>query len=345
VIKPQIYPWLQEQWHDLLQRNQTSGLPHAMLMAGQAGLGKHDLAAATAKRLLCQRPETDQDGLQQACSQCHSCQLFEAGTHPDFLVCQHEAKGKQIKIDAIRQVNDFLSKTPQIAASKVVQIYPLEAMNVNAANALLKTLEEPAGNSYLILLAERMGSVLPTIKSRTQKIQITLPTKQQATDWLSQQTWDGKEDGLSPDQKQGMIALSLDLNANAPLKALEWLSTEAADENLVLFNTMHDWLSAQKDLGSIAKQLVKMELEVLLAWWTTLSLDLLKAQMHASDHLAHKNQQDWLQQLAERANKVKLFALQEKLREVSGRLAAAQGNYNHQLLVESLLLDWRDIIQ
>src|SRR5690554_6234173 len=92
-----------------------------------------------------------------------------------MLLCEPEDNSKQIRVESICKVNDFLAHTSQISKSQVVIIRPIEVMNLNAANALLKTLEEPAGSSYLILEAERYGSVLPTIRSRCQRIMVPAP--------------------------------------------------------------------------------------------------------------------------------------------------------------------------
>merc|ERR1712000_6158 len=177
-----IFPWQDKIWADITHRHSTSGLPHAMLFAGLEGIGKHELALHTAKWLLCRSP-----GSSSACGQCHSCQLWDAGSHPDFLSCTPEDGSRQIRIEAIRRVNDFLAQTPQISQCQVVSLHPVEVMNPNAANALLKTLEEPAGESFLLLETERFGSVLPTIRSRCQRIVLNPPSAPESLSWLQQQ--------------------------------------------------------------------------------------------------------------------------------------------------------------
>ena len=325
----ELMPWLQNDWQQLMQRHSQHGLPHATLFTGSEGFGKRQLAYKLAFYLLCQ----NQNKTDQACGQCHSCQLMKAGTHPDYWVCDQEAKGKQIKVDSIRSLNEFLAKTPQIAACQVVQIFPVEAMNVNASNALLKTLEEPSGESYLLLISERLGSVLPTIRSRTQRISIQPPETEFATQWLNQQH------GIDPQQAKE----ALGQNAGGPLKALQWLNDGQAEQDALCGELMRSWLE-KHDLQKVSSQLGKMEIDVLLNWWLRLSLDILKCGMTGSP--AHINHPDapWVQQLTATASKLKLLTLQSKLQELISKLAVGQGNYNQSLLIESLLLDWKSAL-
>lgn len=324
-----LVPWLSDTWQGLMQRHQQHGLPHATLLTGAEGLAKRQLAYKLAEYLLCQSP----DKINEPCRSCHSCNLMKAGSHPDYWVCDQEAKGKQIKVDAIRSLNDFLAKTPQIAQCQVVQIFPVEAMNINASNALLKTLEEPSGESYLLLISERLGSVLPTIRSRTQRISLQVPERNQALAWLNQHDC----------QDEAANILALNQNAGGPLRAMEWLLDGQAEQNQQCVQLMQDWL-AGKELQAVSTPLAKMEIATLLNWWLSLSLDILKCGMSGSTvHVQHQSP-EWIQQLTATASKLKLLTLQQKMQEVASRLAAGQGNYNQSLLIESLLLDWRQAL-
>ncbi|HSW52736.1 MAG TPA: hypothetical protein VLG93_05865, partial [Sulfuricaulis sp.] len=133
---PERYPWHGALWSALAR--QFEQLPHALLLQGRPGLGKHDFAVQLAQALLC---EQARDGM--ACGQCHCCRLFAAGTHPDLAGVGLVEDAKSIAVDQIRALGDFLSLRPHTAARKVVIISPAEAMNINAANSLLKLLEEP----------------------------------------------------------------------------------------------------------------------------------------------------------------------------------------------------------
>ena len=157
----------QNEWQYLLTRRDNNKLPHSLLITGQPGVGKTSFALAFAELLLCQEPGT------KACGQCHSCKLFQAESHPDFKFIQPEASGKIIKIEQIRDVIDMLNKKSHQNGYQIIIIKPAHAMNSAASNALLKTLEEPQGEVMLILLTDQPASLLPTIRSRCQRINFT----------------------------------------------------------------------------------------------------------------------------------------------------------------------------
>lgn len=329
----QDIPWNQAVWQGLVERYQGAGLPHASLLLGNEGTGKRPLAFKLAKFLLCQSGEKKTVDNASYCDQCHSCKLMDAGSHPDYFVCDQEAKGKQIKVDAVRELNEFLAKTPQISACQVVQIYPIEAMNTNASNALLKTLEEPSGESYLLLMAERLGSVLPTIRSRTQRISIHPPAKEQALAWL---------EGKVPNAAVQDLELALSQCGGGPLKAETWLREGLLAQDAAYTELMQSWLGGQKQLQDVSKALSKFDLADTIHWWVGLSLDIMKLGMGAEhNQIGHPQQAQWIEQLVATVSKLKLLTLQQKLQEIAGRLAAGQGNYNASLLLESLLLDWQ----
>jgi len=329
----QDIPWNRELWQGLVERYHGAGLPHASLLLGNEGTGKRPLAFRLAKFLLCQAPDKKEAKRTSYCNVCHSCKLIDAGSHPDYFICDQEAKGKQIKVDTIRSLNDFLSKTPQISACQVVQIYPVEAMNLNASNALLKTLEEPSGESYLLLMAERLGSVLPTVRSRTQRISLAPPATELALAWLAERM---------PNTAADDLALALRQCSGGPLKAESWLREGLLAQDSTYTELMKSWLSGQQQLQDVSKALAKFDLLDTINWWTGLSLDIMKLGMGANEsQISHPQQAEWIGQLVATVSKLKLLTLQQKLQEVAGRLAAGQGNYNASLLIESLLLDWK----
>lgn len=331
----QDIPWNNDLWQGLVERYHESGLPHASLLLGNEGTGKRQLAFKLAKFLLCQASDKKTNKNTLYCNQCHSCRLMDAGSHPDYMICDQEAKGKQIKVDAVRKVNNFLSQTPQISACQVVQVYPVEAMNTNASNALLKTLEEPSGETYLLLMAERLGSVIPTIRSRTQRIAFHPPEADMALAWLSQRL---------PNASTEDLALALRQCAGGPLKADQWLRDGLLSRDSLYIELMQKWLSGQQQLQDISKVLVKHDLLDTINWWTGLSLDILKLGMGADGaQISRPHNAEWVGQLAATVSKLKLLILQKKLQDIAGRLAAGQGSYNSSLLLESLLLDWRQL--
>lgn len=181
-----LAPWLLETWRSLSERLSTSRLPHALLLCGPAGLGKRVLADALAAAALCQSRRAD--GF--ACAECRACLLLAAGTHPDRMYLSFEMRddGKtprtEIVIEQIRTLSEKLSLSSQFGGMQVVIIDPADRMNPSAANALLKTLEEPSGSTVMILVSDQPSRLPATIRSRCQRIQINPPSHAQALEWI-----------------------------------------------------------------------------------------------------------------------------------------------------------------
>jgi DNA polymerase-3 subunit delta' len=192
-----LAPWLQAQLQDLLQQR-----GHALLLTGPSGLGQYPLALALAAAWLCERP-----GPQGACGQCASCHAIEVRTHPDLCVLLPETQSielgwpldertqdridkkeikasRWIRVEAARQAVAFTQLTRSSGHTKVVLIHPADRMNHEAANTLLKTLEEPAGAVRFVLATEAAHLLPPTIRSRCQSHALRWPDEAQALAWL-----------------------------------------------------------------------------------------------------------------------------------------------------------------
>ncbi len=177
-------PWHAEHWARLQSRRQRDSLPHALLLCGAAGLGKREFAHRFVRGLLC----TEARG-GDACGHCRGCQLTDAGTHPDvveltFGLRKDHTPRTEIVVDQIRELSARLAMRSQLGGWQVVTIDPADAMNPAAANALLKTLEEPAAQTMLILLADAPSRLPQTIRSRCQRIEFQLPDPSLALAWL-----------------------------------------------------------------------------------------------------------------------------------------------------------------
>lgn len=182
-------PWQQRVWERAGTAIEQGHLPHGMLICGPALLGKRALAERLAKRLLC--TAVGSDG--QPCDACRSCLLFDAGTHPDFAavglipVKDGSKLRTEIVIEQIRELSERLSLTPQYGGAQVVLIDPADLLNRAAANALLKTLEEPQPGRYLWLLTAMPSRLPATIRSRCQRLELRLPPPDEALAWLTAQ--------------------------------------------------------------------------------------------------------------------------------------------------------------
>ena len=196
-----IYPWLCDDLKSLSSRAKTKNLHHGLLLKGIPGIGKTALAMELANYLLCSTPKGD-----TPCGKCQGCQLFKASSHPDFHQVLSE---KQVGVDQIRDAIQKLQGTAQLSGNKVLIIHGAETMTESAANALLKTLEEPTRNTYIVLLCDSLQGILPTILSRCEKIILHPPDTEACMNWLSQQ-------GIK-DVSEHFVRLY----ANAPLTILE----------------------------------------------------------------------------------------------------------------------------
>mgnify|MGYP001116719136 CR=1 FL=1 len=207
-------PWQQQQWQRLRRQVDDNKLAHAYLFSGASGTGKLFFARRLALYLLCLAPS---EGL--PCGHCRNCQIGGQHQHPDVLIVEPAEEGRGLKIDQIRDLNAFTAKTSHAGRHKVVIIDQAHRMNNATANALLKTLEEPAGKTIIILTSDLPGFLSATIRSRCQRIQFPPPGLELADSWLKQHC-------------------SADLNTTAllaaancrPLFALEIAETERVEE-------------------------------------------------------------------------------------------------------------------
>jgi len=179
-------PWHEEHWSRLQARRARDAMPHALLLCGPAGLGKRDFMHRFAQGLLCQQAS---DG--EPCGVCRSCLLFDAGTHPDYAVLsfglrKDGVQRSEIVVDQIRELSARLAMASQFGGWQIVCIDPADAMNAAAANALLKTLEEPSPQTLLLLVADAPWRLPQTIRSRCQRIEFHLPARSTALAWLQQ---------------------------------------------------------------------------------------------------------------------------------------------------------------
>jgi len=325
------YPWLEERWDYLARLYDQARLPHALLINGPEGIGKSEFASAFAQYLLCHQRANG-----QACGHCKSCQLSQSdGGHPDFYALLPEEPGKPIKVDQVRELTDFIYSTAQQGGYRIVVINPAHDMNIAAANALLKTLEEPGKDTILLLVTHRLGQVMPTIKSRCQRVDMVAPSADVAVPWVA------TELKVDDDKARHYLATA----NGSPLAALSFADDALRELRQQLISGLADVLKRRRSLIEVATQWQKLDLERLLSWLHGLLGDLARLVVSQDEEqLRHQDAANMLRALAKRVSSDKLFSYIDQVAEARRALLLRQ-NPNKQLLVESLLLGWLGLAQ
>lgn len=297
-----IYSWQQDIWKRLIQRSSLSS--YALLLKGRQGTGKFAFARNLAAALLCENPL----GNDESCGICASCRWLAAGEHPNFYQIEPEAlsgmsietssteeaaatkakkkPSQQIGVDQIRALTDFVNLSAHQQGYKIILIHPAEAMNLAAANALLKKLEEPPPGVITILVTHRVQQLLPTIRSRCQLITMPAPDVATAKDWLTQQ---------GVEKPSACLAAA----SFAPLLALAFNDPDyTAQHDLFL-----DQISAPEKLNSIAlaEKMQRTDLPTVVSWQQKWCYDLLSFSMTGKIRY-HLSQQAAIQTLAVTVN-------------------------------------------
>ncbi len=319
------YPWQQNHWNRLLHSYQSNQLPHALLLTGASGLGQWEFALALAQQVLCEQ------GREKTlpCRQCRACLLIQAHSHPDVYNLQPEEPGKAIRIDVIREMIKQLSQTALHNHYKIVLIQPAEAMNLAASNALLKNLEEPAGNTLFLLVSSELSQLPATVRSRCQLITFTAPAKEIAHAWLQ------------PLLKQGQDSeLLLALAGQAPLQALKLAYEERLKEREQLFIDLKK-ISENKAMPvQVAAQWLKTEPKALLTALINIIIDCIRINMSLpADSLLNTDKIDFIKQVANVIAAMTLFNYLDELYQWRNQLNTSV-QINQQLLIETLFCRW-----
>lgn len=330
-----IYPWQDDDWRRLQELNKRP--LHGLLFKGARGIGKLDMAMNFAQSLLC--PHQDEKGF--ACGKCPSCHWFSLGSHPDFCLLQPEALGvegmdsdegkpastkkpsKQISVDQIRKLDDFTGMSSHQGGRRVVLINPAETMNANAANALLKKLEEPPPGLLFILVAQKPQQLLATILSRCLPFALSAPDSASAIRWLTQQ---GVKDP----------GVTLAACGFSPLQAAH--AQIGSEERSKLLRALRQ--PATLDVFAMTEALQKTEQPLVVQWLQQWSHDLNSMKM-AGRLRYHPGEEDIVRKLVEPVSPLNLARLQNCL--LNAR-RDARHTLNSKLFFESLLLLYRQLL-
>ena len=327
-----VLPWQVKQWQSLQQSVQQDRLPHGLLLQGPAGVGKFAFARLFAQTLLCQQPESvlvpaSSTEVLQPCGQCSSCQLIAAGNHPDFQIIEPEKDGGQIKVDQIRALIESTSLSSQYNGYKVIIINPAEAMNISAANSLLKTLEEPPQKTLLILVARQISRLPATIRSRCQMRQFALPETKQAIEWLKIQ--------LS-DQSDSQIGSLLEVAEGAPLHAREYAGTPLLEQQQAVFEDFRGLAQGRLDPVHIANEWLKHDHLLPINWLYSWVSDMIRLKQAGDNKIRYAGRSEALQSLAQDVDLKRLFALLDQTTEALQLV----NQLNPLAIIEKLLIYW-----
>jgi DNA polymerase-3 subunit delta' len=333
------YPWQQTAWSQL--QHMRERLPHAILFHGPAGIGKAGFIEAFAQSLLCENVQPDG----QACGSCASCGWFLQHNHPDYRRVRPEAledepavegedaadgdkkaksskaPSKEIKIEQIRNLADFMNISTHRQGLRVVVLYPAESLNMPASNALLKTLEEPPPGTVFLLASNGLDRLLPTILSRCRKFALPMPDHAAALAWLSAQ---GVPDADSWLREEG----------GAPLAALDKANGGSREE----LDTLLGFL-ARPNVESALRQadkLSKTPLAPLVSWQQRWLYDLLSSKLAGTVRYYPRYQKE----LAALAGKVHTANLLRAIKSANERRAVADHPLSARLFIEDMLLDY-----
>lgn len=344
-MKSALYPWQSTAWQELTRLREF--LPHAILFYGPEGIGKTTFVERFAQSLLCESPAPDG----QPCDRCISCGWFGQYSHPDYRRLRPEvlddgadtedddaettdvkkssaksakAPSKEIKIDQVRALADFMNISTHRQGKRVIVLYPAEALNAAAANSLLKTLEEPAPGTVFLLVSNGIDRLLPTILSRCRKFALTVPSREEALHWLEAQEIDNPDVWLS---EQG----------GAPLTALALAQSGSRE-------TMDEFLAqlARPTIdGALktAERLQKTPVPELVTWLQRWLYDLFSVKLSGRIRYypRYRKEFDAL------AGRVEIGALLKALKGANDRRAIAQHPLSAKLFIEDMLLDYSTI--
>lgn len=326
--------WFESEFRQLLQ--QRGQLPHALLVQGPQGIGKRAFGLSLSAALLCENPDTHG----KACGSCSACNWLASGSHPDFQALSPATESDQeaevdegakkaraspwITIEQVRQLHDFIHVSTHRGGNKIILISPAEALNVNAANALLKNLEEPPARTHFILISHRPHHLPSTIVSRCRQLSLGRPDPVIAVEWL-------KSQGV----KEPEVALAQ--CSGAPLRAL------AASESGEL-QERRDFLSriAPPDFDPLhaAEVLRDLPLERLISWLQKWTYDIVSRRMLGSIRY-NPDMAAELDALARRADPVAMLRLHRKLVREQRHI---HHPLNARLYIESILFAYAAVV-
>jgi DNA polymerase-3 subunit delta' len=327
-----LLPWHAAASERLSAAAASGRLPHGLLLHGPAGVGKEQFASALAAALFC----TGRGDRLEPCGACAECQLSRAGTHPDVHWVRRlwdpdrKKYRNTIGIDQIREMCEQLAMTSMRRGYRVAIVTPADLMTPQAQNSLLKTLEEPAPRTVIVLVTARPSALLPTLRSRCQRIEVARPEPDVATSWLAQAL------GRSPPPRLLAVA------GGAPLKAAG-LAPHFDDLEQQMTGLLEALLGGRIDVTRAAAEMQGEGLPARLDWLEAWLGGLVRQAAGVTDETALTFRAGSnLQRASTELNITAAFQVLDRLREARQLLDKP---VSAPLVVETLLLELRAAIR
>ncbi|ENB7698013.1 DNA polymerase III subunit delta' [Escherichia coli] len=314
------YPWLRPDFEKLVASYQAGRGHHALLIQALPGMGEDALIYALSRYLLCQQPQGH-----KSCGHCRGCQLMQAGTHPDYYTLAPEKGKNALGIDAVREVTEKLNEHARLGGAKVVWVTDAALLTDAAANALLKTLEEPPAETWFFLATREPERLLATLRSRCRLHYLAPPPEQYAVTWLSREVT----------MSQDALLAALRLSAGSPGAALAlfqgdiWQARETLCQALAYSVQSGDWYSLLAALNH-------EQASARLHWLATLLMDALKRH-HGAAQVTNVDVPDLVVELANHLSPSRLQAILGDVCHIREQLMSVTG-INRELLITDLLL-------
>jgi DNA polymerase-3 subunit delta' len=321
-------PWNEATWAALQRR--PNGIPGTLLLAGPPGVGKRSFARVLAQGILC----PDRGGTGEPCGACASCRLFASGSHPDFRLIEPAAEeanadapepagpspraSRAILVGQIRELGDFLAVTSHLAGAKVIVIQPADRLHPSAANALLKTLEEPRSGTVLILVSDRPQRLLATVRSRCFRVDFRVPEPQDALQWLAAKGIQDPEIALA---QAGFAPLAVEELEQSGF----WGRRRALTDLLA---------APQTGAGDLVAKVSAEELPLLCGLLYRWCYDLLSLRLAGRV----RYNPDYAKTLRRLADNVEVFRLQDLIKDLVAAARALGHPLNARLVIERLAI-------
>ena len=315
------YPWLKLPFEQLADMIVNHRAHHALLINYIQGSGEEELINLLVNRLICQSSQQ-----LQPCGQCHSCQLLLSQHHPDYYLITNEQGKQSISIDQIRSISTKVYEKSQQGGNKVIWIKHAALMTEAAANALLKTLEEPPENTYFILSDEHNSQLLPTIHSRCFSYFLAVPQLEKSINWLKKQH--------SHSYSDNELATALLLSENAPLNAAILLQPEKWQQRKLFCEKLLELLP-ENNFWQLAKTFNNEDFLERITWFCALLADALKAKQKVGRYIVNRDQVPLVRLIATKSHDeiTSLYQLWSQARKVLLSVAGL----NKELMVYNVL--------